>query len=124
MMRRTISLSRWGVLAASLALSALLMGAVLERPASAGNLPGCCLCQGCVTPPATQCFENPALGCENQCAALNCAGFSNTAISCGQQTICPTFTAPAPAPALAPVGLTLAALVLTGLGLRAMRHRR
>jgi hypothetical protein len=111
-------------LAANLGFAALIMTAVHEPPASAGNLPGCCICQGCVTPPAVQCFENPALGCENQCAALNCAGFSNTAISCGQQTICPTFTAPAPAPALTPVGLGLAAVVLTGLGLRAMRRRR
>ena len=107
----------------ALALAAVIGAGILSSPASAGNLPGCCICQGCATPPATQCFENPALGCEDQCSVLNCASFSDNAISCGQQTQCATFSAPAPAPALASVGLALATFILTGLGLRAMRRR-
>lgn len=109
---------------AGLALASVLVAGPLSSATSAGQLTGCCICQGCVTPPATQCFEDPVQGCETQCSVLNCAGFSDTQISCGQQPPCPTFSAPAPAPALAPAGLAIAALVLGGLALRGMRRRR
>jgi hypothetical protein len=93
-------------------------------PLSAGTLPGCCICSACADPPATQCFEAPAQGCLDQCALLNCASAADTSIACGEQPQCMGFSAPAPAPALASVGLAVAALLLGGLGLRAMRVRR
>jgi hypothetical protein len=104
---------RWGAL--------LMIAGLLTAPASGGEINGCCICQGCTVPPATQCFESPAAGCETQCSILNCADFIDTAVSCGQQTQCPAFSAPAPAPALGPAGLALAALGLAAVALRRYR---
>jgi hypothetical protein len=106
---------------AGLALASVVAAGPLATAASAGQLAGCCICQGCVTPPATQCFEDPAQGCETQCSVLNCAGFTDTQISCGQQPLCPTFSAPAPAPALAPAAAALAALAMAVVALRRLR---
>jgi hypothetical protein len=119
-----VQLTRVGRLLAGLALAAVLVASALGSPASAGQLAGCCICQGCPIAPATQCFESPAQGCQTQCSVLACTGFSDTAIACGEQPQCSSFTAPAPAPALGPGELALAALVLTGFGLRALRRGR
>jgi hypothetical protein len=109
---------------AGLALAMVLLAGLPQAPASAGELAGCCICQACAIPPSTQCFESPQQGCLAVCASLNCASASDTSIPCGEQSQCPTFSAPAPAPALAPIGLAVAALVLGGRGLRAVRLRR
>jgi len=101
-------------------LAIALIAGFLAAPAAAGEIPGCCICEDCAMPPATQCFESPAQGCETQCSVLNCAAFANTQISCGQQPQCPSFSAPAPAPALAPTGLGFAALALALLARRAI----
>lgn len=103
---------------------ALVAAAILApRPVAAGDLPGCCICQECADPPATQCFEAPA-DCLDLCASLNCASASDTSVSCGQQPPCSSFSAPAPAPALAPFGLGLAGLLLAGVGRRALGRLR
>lgn len=107
--------------AAGLALAIAILTGLPATPARAGEIAGCCICQGCGTPPATQCFEDPAQGCEMQCSVLNCASFTNTQISCGQQPPCPTFSAPAPAPALGPIGVALAALAMAAVALRRFR---
>jgi hypothetical protein len=109
--------------AALLVLAAVLLSGVLRTPAAA-LINGCCICDACAFPPVTQCFEAPAQGCQAQCNTLTCGSFMQTALSCGSQPQCPTFTAPASAPALEPAGLGIAALVLAGFGRRAMRRQR
>jgi hypothetical protein len=108
---------------AALALAALLLTVLLAAPTSAGGPigPGCCICQGCASTPATQCFVLSDNACELQCSDLNCAEFTFTSIGCPSQPPCQPFQPPAPVPALAPAGLAAAALLLAGLGRRAMR---
>ena len=102
-------------------LALALIAGLLAAPAAAGDIPGCCICEGCTVPPATQCFESPAQGCETQCSVLNCGSFTNTSVSCGQQPVCASFSAPAPAPALGPAGVALAALAMAGAARRRLR---
>ncbi|MBX3028180.1 hypothetical protein KF840_25100 [bacterium] len=111
---------RMGRRVAGLALVTALLGA---PHAAAAPALSCCICDACPLPQVTQCFEAPMSGCQAQCAALDCASFSETALSCGNQPQCPTFSAPAPAPALTPVGLGLTLIVLAALGRRAVRRR-
>lgn len=106
---------------ARLALPLALVAGFIAAPASAGEIAGCCICQGCATPPATQCFESPAQGCETVCSELNCSSFDDASVSCGQQPICPSFSAPAAAPALGAAGLALAAVAMAVAARRRLR---
>ena len=102
-------------------LAIALTAGSLAAPAAAGDIPGCCICEGCIAPPATQCFESPAQGCETQCSVLDCSSFADTSISCGQQPVCPGFSAPAPAPALDAAGIALAAVAMAVAARRRLR---
>ncbi|MDX2167911.1 MAG: hypothetical protein SF182_12630 [Deltaproteobacteria bacterium] len=108
-----------------LAFAIVLTVALLPAPISAGGAPsgpGCCICEGCTSGPATQCFVLSDDQCQLQCSQLNCAEFIDTAIGCPSQPACTPFQPPAPAPALAPVGLAAAVLGLAAIARRVMRR--
>jgi hypothetical protein len=103
----------------------ILVGLLVTAISFAGegpNGPGCCICEGCSSGPATQCFVLSDDQCQLQCAQLNCAEFIDTSIGCPSQPPCEPFQPPAPAPALAPAALAVAALGLAGVARRGIRR--
>lgn len=121
MLRTTRSSARLGLAGTLLAM--LLILGLDARPAAAGAGASCCICSVCIPGPVSICVEGGQGSCETTCNVLSCFSSETAAGSCSSQQECSQFVPPAAAPALAPYGLGLAAVVLAGLGLRGMRRR-
>jgi len=108
-------------------LTLLVSLGLAAPPVGAGDMMvDCCICQNCASGPAVQCTMAATTMCNLTCMDRMCTLLeveSNT--PCAEVAACPMPpAAAAAAPALSPGGLSLAASVLAGFGVVALRRVR